>query len=402
MTFEHHDLRRTLLLACGLLIACTPTPVQLDTNTTGSASDASGGTTTASTSGPDTLDGTSGSADGTESSGEETGPSFDPVCGDGIVEDPEQCDLGDLNGEGMYCTDECTSNVCGDGYAGPGEACDDGNDNDNDQCTSECGLATCGDGALQGAEECDEGENNSQTGSCLPSCILPTCGDLFIQAGVEMCDGNNNGGETCATQGFDRGVLLCNGTCDGFDTSNCHDCGNGVIEPSENCDTPDFAGLTCTDFAPGGTTPSGGALACIDSCMTVDDSACTYCGDNVLEGTETCDGTELAGETCVTRGYGSGTLGCLANCTDFDESGCDSCNNNVLDAGEQCDMANFGPATCTTVEGTGYRGALACNADCTIDSTGCCLADNEECMFNTECCSGTCANDMGTLRCEPL
>ena len=61
------------------------------------------------------------------------------------------------------------------------------------------------------------------------------------------------------TQGFDGGTLLCRGDCSVFDTSNCYECGNGVIEPSEECDGMDFGGLSCADYAPMGTTPSGGS-----------------------------------------------------------------------------------------------------------------------------------------------
>lgn len=36
----------------------------------------------------------------------------------------------------------------------------------------------------------------------------------------------------------------------------------------------------------------------------------TVCGNNIREGTEQCDGTDLGGQTCVSRGYAGGTLSC--------------------------------------------------------------------------------------------
>ena len=44
------------------------------------------------------------------------------------------------------------------------------------------------------------------------------------------------------------------------------------------------------------------------------------CGNNVQEGVEECDGTDLAGQTCASKGYSGGTLKC-ASCS-FDASSC--------------------------------------------------------------------------------
>lgn len=432
MTPCHRDLGRLLVLVAGtLLLACSPVPSEVET-AAGSGSEDS---TTGIGPGEDTTD--------TSTTNTNTGPSFDPVCGDGIVEDPEECDLGPLNGEGMYCTNLCTSNVCGDGYLGPGEACDDGNQNDEDQCTTLCGLATCGDGAIQAGEECDEGKDNSQTGACLPSCIAASCGDLFIQEGEEMCDGNNTAGASCMTEGFERGTLLCSTDCEEFDTSNCHLCGNDIIEPSEDCDGTNYTNnVTCTDFAPMGTTPSGGALACTNGCTNIDSSACTYCGDGlrqgteacdtnqfgantcatfapggttpsggalsctnaciinssactycgdqVREGTELCDGDELNGQTCQSQGFApGGTLECTPGCT-FDTSGCNACGNGMINGAEQCDGANLNGGTCAGVLGVGHGGTLSCEDDCTYDTSMCCRNIGQSCMGGGQCCSGNC------------
>jgi hypothetical protein len=47
----------------------------------------------------------------------------------------------------------------------------------------------------------------------------------------------------------------------------------------------------------------------------------TVCGNNVKEAGESCDGTDLGGQTCQTQGFSSGTLACNANCT-FNTTGC--------------------------------------------------------------------------------
>ena len=47
----------------------------------------------------------------------------------------------------------------------------------------------------------------------------------------------------------------------------------------------------------------------------------TCCGNNIVEGTEFCDGTDLDGKTCVHVGYKEGTLKCGNYCY-FDVSEC--------------------------------------------------------------------------------
>ncbi|MBT6179378.1 MAG: hypothetical protein HOI23_19195 [Deltaproteobacteria bacterium] len=50
-----------------------------------------------------------------------------PTCGNGILEPPEQCDLGKSNGQvklGAWCTTSCTTAECGNNIREPGEACE--------------------------------------------------------------------------------------------------------------------------------------------------------------------------------------------------------------------------------------------------------------------------------------
>ena len=62
------------------------------------------------------------------------------------------------------------------------------------------------------------------------------------------------------------------------------------------------------------------------------------CGNGIREGTEQCDGTDLAGETCISLDYASGNLSCNDNCT-FNTSLCVSaigsvCGNAVCETDE--------------------------------------------------------------------
>jgi hypothetical protein len=70
-------------------------------------------------------------------------------------------------------------------------------------------FANCGNGMVEPPEDCDLGALNNDNGACLTVCVQARCGDGFVWSGVEQCDTFNNNGQTCRTQGFDGGTLLC-------------------------------------------------------------------------------------------------------------------------------------------------------------------------------------------------
>jgi cysteine-rich repeat protein len=81
---------------------------------------------------------------------------------------------GGTGGDGGF---DLTDALCGDGEINQGEQCDDGDANTDDgACTSECRIAVCGDGLVYGeAEECDDGDNNvgnDESGGCSEECVL--------------------------------------------------------------------------------------------------------------------------------------------------------------------------------------------------------------------------------------
>ena len=61
-------------------------------------------------------------------------------CGNGVLEQGEQCDDGN-NTEGDGCSSLCTTK-CGDGKKGGAEECDDGNANESDGCSSACKVTS--------------------------------------------------------------------------------------------------------------------------------------------------------------------------------------------------------------------------------------------------------------------
>lgn len=147
---------------------------------------------------------------------------------------------------------------------------------------------------------------------------------------------------------------------------------------------PDDPNPITSDSDPSGSSSSGGesttlpdpdtgSSTAVDpdtstSSTTVDPDSSTGtpddCGNGSIDGTEVCDGDELAGESCMTQGFDEGTLGCRADCSDFDRNGCISfvCGNDVLDPGETCDGTDAGEVTC---QGEGYdNGTPGCTPDC--------------------------------------
>ena len=252
------------------------------------------------------------------------------VCGDGILDAGEQCDLGSGNGAlPKRCSTSCLLNIeCGDGIVDPGEECDDDNLTSGDGCSARCTLeSACGNGVIEGAEECDDG--NAVSGdACNANCVLPRCGDgnVDVQAPFsEQCDmglnNSNSASSSCST--LCKVIAHCGNSklelgeqCDDGNVSSgdgCSSvctvegkCGNGSLESGEECD-PNVQ-----------TTQCGGKAACTMLCFCAN-----YCGDGRLGGTEQCDdGNAASGD------------GCRANCT------AEVCGDGMLDAGEQCDDGN--------------------------------------------------------------
>jgi len=108
----------------------------------------------------------------------------DGVCGNGVVEQGEQCDDGNT-----IDTDSCTNlcelcpdqaPVCGNGVVEQGEQCDDGNTVNDDVCRNDCTLCpdqapVCGNGVVEQGEQCDDG-NTIDTDSCTNLCQLCPAG----------------------------------------------------------------------------------------------------------------------------------------------------------------------------------------------------------------------------------
>lgn len=286
----------------------------------------------------------------------------EPFCGDGHVDEGEECDDGDQD-ETDGCSSSCTQSRCGDGiirvdlYWGVDgyEECDDGNTDETDGCLSTCQFAQCGDGIVREGtdengnvyEECDDG-NENQYDAC-HQCRRTKCGDGILRQGTdengdlyEACDdGNTDETDGCSTtctlsycgdgvrrldrQPDERGYEVCDdGNTDETDgclsTCKLARCGDGFVR--EGTDENGNLYEECDD---GNMDETDG---CLSNCKLA------YCGDGETQG--------INGEECD-DGNDNETDGCLSSCIRA------SCGDGIVREGindegelyEACDDGNM-------------------------------------------------------------
>jgi len=326
------------------------------------------------------------------------------VCGDSSVQQPndagfnEQCDRSSLNnalcaaldeytGGTLSCYGDCTFDhsrctggpgpVCGNDVKDAGEECDG----------SDLGGTTCSSlGYALGTVTCTSGCKLNKT-SCLS--VVNFCGDRVVESG-EQCDGSV-GTVSCSDFGFTSGSVSCTSRC-AFDTSRCVGptsgwCGDNILEVGEQCDGS-VGSMSCSDFV-----FMSGSLRCASCAYNT--SGCVaapsrgYCGDgtvqqpNGVDVNESCDGSNINGKRCSNfDSYTGGTLVCRGDCI-FDYSGCTGapsarCGDGVANQlSEECDGVDLNGNSCNSL---GYiRGILRCTSDCNLNKTNCVASPDPHC-----------------------
>jgi Lamin Tail Domain len=203
-------------------------------------------------------------------------------------------------------------------------------------------------------------------------------------------------------------LLFVFGACDDDSSNNTNNttnpvCNNGTLEQGEVCDSTQLDAQACDTLGLGYT---GGTLSCNNSC-TFDTSLCTAdhvtCGNDVIEGLEVCEGTNLNGATCesLAMGYTGGDLACdscsydVSGCTAAAVCGDNECNGTetVTSCPEDCEVvAPFcGDDTCN-----GTETAETCPADCGVAAycgDGTCLDPENQTNCATDCGTGPYCGD---------
>ena len=323
-------------------------------------------------------------------------------CGNGYLEDVEECDDGNtIDGDG--CQADCTlPDICGDGYLNEAtEECDDGNTVDGDGCQADCTIPVeCGDGYLNEAlEECDDGNTIDDDGcdaDCTISCF---CGDGVVNddvaCGEECDDGNDVAGDGCENDcTFTPGPAndLCD---DAIETT----CGTTIV--GDNSFAQDDVDLSCNYN--GGVGEIWYKVVPNATSMWVDTNSSTSGTDSVLAVFEgTCGGlVEIECDDDGGDGYlselavynltpGDTYYIALASYSEYSRGEfvvsvvcpVPECGNGIEEGDEQCDDGN-------TIEGDG------CENDCTLtpdcgDGT---ISGDEECDDGNQTDGDGCASD---------
>ncbi len=267
------------------------------------------------------------------------------------------------------CLDDCTWGDC----VPPAEACNATDDDCDDEVDED--FYCVRDSTRPCTTFCSSTGTQTCRGDCTDydDCIPPAevCNGVDDDCDMAADDGFfcvRGGVTSCALLGWYAGSAVCQTDCSDWDETACTDCGNGLIDLGEQCDVINLDGNTCTTLGMGF---AGGTLECSSLC-TFDTSGCNFCGNLVIDAGEDCDRTNLGGDDCTTLGlgYAGGTLACTSLCV-FDTSACNRCGNSTIDSGEQCDGLDMGSQTCTSIPGGYLGGSLGCSAFCTFDTSGC-------------------------------
>ncbi|MEW6269019.1 MAG: hypothetical protein AB1689_06935 [Thermodesulfobacteriota bacterium] len=168
-----------------------------------------------------------------------------------------------------------------------------------------------------------------------------------VPAGCVGC-GEGSSGQCGGSCDFPVGGATARGTCLPFSLESS-DCSCYAIDARESqavqgCGGPQNVGCAgdrcCADDPRDGCDPLGGNAGCFGICVAADgcnpaEQQCgvclapqgQFCGNGDREGSEQCDRSDLAGESCTSLGFsGSGSLGCTSSCG-FDTSGCSQGGN---------------------------------------------------------------------------
>jgi cysteine-rich repeat protein len=307
-----------------------------------------------------------------------------PVCGNGILEEGEECDDGN-NIDCDGCSAKCIIEFCGDGIVQYGEQCDDGNNINGDGCSSNCmiehytpvcidadfeydiNLGVCGVNCLSSCGSIDETSINVPLGARyeVRGQVLrgspgqcQTNEDFYLEINDEFGPETVDDADPCAisvridflgTFNFNSGwndiIIHSASQCPPDVHANSveltklclyyiEECGNGILDSGEQCDD--------------GNNINGDG--CSSNCMI--EHYTPVCGNGILDSGEQCDdGNNINGD------------GCSSTCVI--EHYTPVCGNGILDSGEQCDDGN-------NINGDG------CSSTCVIESTNPCKNKNND------------------------
>lgn len=275
----------------------------------------------------------------------------DPVCGNGVLEQGEQCDFAAAGepcsdygmGEGtVLCDDQCrilfggcqAAPVCGNGDVELGEQCDFG-----------ATGRPCADYDLgEGTARCDDQCQLDLTGCA----VAPVCGDDVRSEG-ETCDGSDLGGLGCVNLGYDAGALTCDASCMVDATGCCRDACPSAGDARCDGDVVEVCGLSASGCLGWSADTSCAAMEPVQVCDStqVGTAACAPppCTDQCPQaGNERCAYGDSVVQTCTLQPDGCLDWSVSEDCTLLSSSGfcedtgetvmCQACHDDCTTAGE--------------------------------------------------------------------
>lgn len=166
-----------------------------------------------------------------------------PVCGDGIIMRPEECDdRNTTNGDG--CSSTCQKEE-DDGSSSSGGQSSGGQSSGAQSSDVHSAAGECGDGTRQPTEQCDDG-NVTDGDGCDSSC-------------------NTEEGWRCEPP---ESASSGGGTSGGGSSGGATFCGDGLCQAGEGCLTSDVSGPECLAFSPCAADCSFGrqtVASCVDT-----------------------------------------------------------------------------------------------------------------------------------------
>lgn len=272
---------------------------------------------------------------------------IDEVCGDGIIQDGEDCDNGiAMNADDALCTTLCSLAQCGDGsiWAG-GEECDDGNILPGDGCSEFCDIeVTC----TPSLEVCDGIDNDCDTG------VDEDCPCGFLDDPDGVCAlGLSDGHGSCSTplsyQPVEASCDTLDNDCDGLVDENClcnyldiqvGECLAGFLDGLGGCLAPfgyEASEMTCDNRD--------------NDCdgLTDEDCQCDYQGDpdgacaqGMLDGLGVCvpPATIETDEVTLHDGVDNDCDGVIDECGGPFVDARDGLSYQTVEMGSQCWMAD--------------------------------------------------------------